>query len=75
MSEIFEQPDDAATPLTVEEMRDLLPSHIAYRQELNSAEQENILRAQEWAMARRRDLLSEKFIRDLHRRMLGSVWR
>jgi Fic-DOC domain mobile mystery protein B len=75
MSEIFEQPDDAATPLTVEEMRDLLPSHIAYRHELNSAEQENILRAQEWALARRRDLLSEKFIQDLHRRMLGDVWR
>jgi Fic-DOC domain mobile mystery protein B len=75
MSDIFEQPDDAATPLTVEEMRDLLPPHIAYRHELNSAEQENILRAQEWAMARRRDLLSEKFIRDLHRQMLGRVWR
>ncbi len=75
MSGLFEQPDDAATPLTVDEMRDLLPSHIAYRHELNSAERENILRAQEWALARRRDLLSEKFIQDLHRRMLGDVWR
>lgn len=75
MSDLFEQPDDAATPLTPEEMRDLLPAHIAYRRELNEAEQENIARAQEWALNRRRDLLSEKFVKDLHRQMLGDVWR
>ena len=74
MSDLFEQPDDAATPLTPEEMRDLLPAHIAYRRELNEAEQENIARAQEWALNRRRDLLSEKFVKDLHRQMLGDVW-
>jgi len=45
------EPDDAATPLTPEEMRDLIPAHIAYRSELNEAEQENIARAQEWALA------------------------
>ncbi|MGO9011113.1 MAG: mobile mystery protein B [Bryobacteraceae bacterium] len=75
MSDTFE-PDDAATPLTPEEIRDLIPSHIAYRRELNEAEQENITRAQEWALSRRRrDLLSEKFVKDLHRQMLGDVWR
>jgi fido (protein-threonine AMPylation protein) len=75
VSDLFERPDDAATPLTPAEMRDLLPSHIAYRRELNAAEQENIVRAQEWALSRRRDLLAEKFIKDLHRKMLGDVWR
>ena len=75
MSDLFGQPDDAATPLTPEEMRDLIPSHIAYRRELNEAEQENIARAQEWALSRRRDLVSEKFVKDLHRRMFGDVWR
>jgi Fic-DOC domain mobile mystery protein B len=75
VSDIFIEPDDAATPLTPEEMRDLIPAHIAYRRELNAAEQENIARGQEWAMNRRRDLLSEKFIRDLHRQMLGDVWQ
>ncbi len=69
------QVDAASTPLTPEEMRDLIPSHIAYRHELNEAEQENIIRAQDWAFARRRDLLTEKFVKDLHRRMLGDVWR
>ena len=50
-------------------------AHIAYRRELNEAEQENIALAQDWALNRRRDPLSEKFIKDLHRQMLGDVWR
>ena len=70
------EPDNAAALLTPEEIRDLIPAHIAYRSELNEAEQENIARAQEWALGpRRRDLLSEKFAKALHRRMLGDVWR
>ena len=70
------EPDNAAALLTPEEIRDLIPAHIAYRSELNEAEQENIKRAQEWALGpRRRDLLSEKFAGALHRRMLGDVWR
>jgi len=71
---LFEQPD-GATPLTPEEQRNLIPAHIAYRRELNEAEQENIARAQDWALARRRDPLSEKFVTDLHKQMLGDVWR
>jgi Fic-DOC domain mobile mystery protein B len=73
---VFEQPDESATPLTPEEMRDLIPSHIAYRWELNYAEQKNIIRAQHWALSRPgRDVLSENFVQNLHRRMLGDVWR
>lgn len=75
MRGIFERPDDAATPLMPEEMGGLIPAHIAYRHELNEAEQENIARAQDWALRHRRDLLSEKFVKDLHRHMLGEVWR
>ena len=75
MSGIFEQQDNDATPLTPEETRDLIPSYIAYRSELNEAEQENIARAQAWALNRHRDPLSEKFVKDLHRQMLGEVWR
>ena len=41
----------------------------------NAAEQENIYRAQGWALARRRELLTEKFVKNLHDRMLGDVWR
>jgi Fic-DOC domain mobile mystery protein B len=75
VSDLFQPPDANATPLTPEEMRDLIPAHIAYRGELNEAEQENIFRAQAWALARLRNLLSEKFIKDLHRQMLRDVWR
>ncbi len=74
MNDLFEQPD-GATPLAPEEMRGLIPAHIAYRRELNEAEQENIARAQDWALQSRRDPLSERFVRDLHKRMLGDVWR
>ena len=73
VSDLFEQPEDA-TPLTPEEMRELIPAHIAYRRELNEAEQENIARAQDWALNRRRDPLSEKFVKELHQRMLSDVW-
>jgi|SRR5579864_763612 len=72
--ELFQEAEDA-TPLTPEERADLIPAHIAYRAELNAAEQENIARGQDWALARKRDLLSEKFLKDLHDRMLGDVWR
>lgn len=74
MGDGFDQPDDA-TPLTPEEQRELIPAHIAYRSELNEAEQENIARAQDWALGRRRDPLSQMFLMDLHKRMLGDVWR
>jgi Fic-DOC domain mobile mystery protein B len=74
VSDLFEEPDDA-TPLTPDEIKELIPSDITYRRELNRAEQKNIARAQDWALSRRRDLLTDKFIKDLHRRMLGDVWR
>jgi len=74
VGDLFDQPSNA-TPLTPEEQRELIPAHIAYHSELNEAEQENIARAQDWALKSRRDLLTEKFVTDLHRQMLGDVWR
>jgi Fic-DOC domain mobile mystery protein B len=74
VSDLFHQPENA-TPLMPEEVRQLIPAYIAYRSELNAAEQENIARAQDWALGRKRDPLTEKFIRELHRRMLGDVWK
>jgi Fic-DOC domain mobile mystery protein B len=70
----FQEPEHA-TPLTPEERLELIPAYIAYRSELNEAEQENIARAQDWALGRKRDPLTEKFIQELHRRMLGDVWK
>ena len=70
-----EEQDDASTPLTEEEREDLIPSYIALRPELNEAEQANILEAEEWAFARKRDVLDERFLTGLHKRMFGRVWR
>ena len=66
---------DGSTPLTEEELEQLVPSYITLRYELNEAEQANILEAEEWAYLRKRDVLSERFLDNLHKRMLGRVWR
>jgi Fic-DOC domain mobile mystery protein B len=67
--------DDEGTELTEEEREGLIPSYITLRSELNEAEQANILEAEEWAFVRKRDLLEEKFLNNLHKRMYGNVWR
>ncbi len=72
--DLFEQAADA-TPLTTEEREGLIPSYITLRSELNAAEQANILEADEWAFARRRNVLAEQFLNRLHKRMFGKVWK
>ena len=67
--------DNGGTELTEEEREGLIPSYITLRSELNEAEQANILEAEEWAFARKRDLLEEEFLNNLHKRMYGNVWR
>ena len=70
-----EHHDDANTPLDAEERQQLIPSYITLRRELNEAEQVNIAHALKWLSSRRGDLLDEGFLRELHRRMFGEVWR
>lgn len=74
MDPLFDQ-DDAATPLSPDERQGLIPSYITLRRELNEAEQASILEAEHWAFARKRDVLSEPFLKGLHKRMFGRVWR
>jgi Fic-DOC domain mobile mystery protein B len=73
--QLFESGDEDATPLELEEQLQLIPSYIATRAQLNEAEQINIAATDSWAFRRRRDVLSEKFLLDMHKRMLGRVWR
>ncbi len=75
MTNPLDEQEDASTPLTEEEQEQLIPSYISLRSELNAAEQENILRAEEWAFKRQRDVLNERFLTDLHERMFDRVWR
>ena len=65
---------DAGTPLSEEEREGLIPSYITLRSELNEAEQANILEAEGWVFTRKRDVLQEKFLNNLHKRMYGNVW-
>ena len=67
--------DKDATLLTAEERNGLIPTHIAPRSELNELEQSNIAAADRWAFSRRRNVLDAIFLRGLHRRMFGRVWR
>lgn len=71
---LFEGEDEANTPLTPEERDGLIPSYITLRHELNEAEQINIGAAVRWAHSRKRDVLDQQFLRELHRRMFQDVW-
>lgn len=75
MSDPLGPQDDAAKPLTEEERAELIPNWITLRSELNEAEQANILEAQDWAFARKRNVLDQAFLTGLHHRMFGRVWR
>lgn len=73
MSGLFDEPG-GATPLEPEERDGLLQTWITYRGELNGAEQTNIAAGTAWAYRRRRDILTEEFIKQLHGKMFGEVW-
>lgn len=72
---LFDEDDDANTPLEADEREGLIPSYITLRRELNEAEQINIADAAKWLASRKRDVLDEKFLRNLHTRMFGQVWK
>ncbi|MCY3876795.1 MAG: hypothetical protein OXF88_21195 [Rhodobacteraceae bacterium] len=67
--------DLEAQGLSREEREGLLQTWITYRRDLNAAEQTNIAAGTVWAWrVRRRNLLEETFLRQLHKRLFGDVW-
>lgn len=65
-----------ATPLDPDEAAGLIPSHIRTQEELNEWEQANVLEAVRWmARARPKEILSEAFVCELHRRMFDRTWK
>ncbi len=65
-----------ATPLDPNEIDGLLVDYIATQGELNQLEQENILEARAWASGKKhKNILTDTFIRDLHKRMFKNVWK
>lgn len=71
----FEYPE-AATPIDPDEAKGLLLTHITTQGELNRWEQDNIVEALDWvARTKPTDILNEQFIKRLHKRMFGNVWK
>ena len=69
---------DGQTPLGEEEKEGLLIKTISTHEDLDEFEQLNIEKAVLWTMKRKfkpDTILNEAFIKDLHRRMYGDVWK
>ncbi len=68
---------DGQTPLSEEEKEELLIKSITTRGELDELEQLNIEKAIEWILNKKisKDkILTEEFIKSVHKKMLGDVW-
>src|SRR5574344_1227644 len=74
MTNIFET-DDNSTPLTEEEKQDLKAKWITTRAELNELETQGIINAERWLLINKKDILAESFIKTLHKKMFGDVWK
>jgi len=68
---------DGQTPLDPEQINGLKIKTISTQQQLNEFEQTNINEALQWLNSKRKikDVLSEEFMIQLHKRMLGMVWK
>ena len=69
---------DGQTPLSEEEKEGLLIKSITTRGELDELEQLNIEKAVEWTMNNKfvkEKVLSEEFIKSVHKKMFGDVWK
>jgi Fic-DOC domain mobile mystery protein B len=67
---------DGATPLDPEEMQGLKFKHVTTRGELDHLEQANIESGLRWLQRTKKfDLLTEGFVRTLHKRLFGDVWQ
>jgi Fic-DOC domain mobile mystery protein B len=65
-----------ATPIDPDEAAGLLPRHITTQAELNAWEEANIVTAESWAFRqKKREVLEDGFVRELHRKMFNKTWR
>ena len=69
---------DGQTPLDEEEKEGLKIKSITTQGELDEFEQLNIEKAVEWTIHSKfklKKILTEKFVKDLHKKMYGDVWK
>lgn len=64
------------TPIDPDEAAGLIPKHIVTQAQLNEWEEVNIFAGQKWGMreSKKRTILEEGFVRDLHKRMFNKTW-
>jgi len=70
--------EEGQTPLDEEEKEGLKIKSLTTQEELDEFEQLNIEKAVEWTMRanlKPEKILTEKFVRDLHKRMYSEVWK
>lgn len=72
--------EEGQTPLDEDEKEGLLIPSVTTKGELDEVEQRNIEDAILWTIQRRKrfttaEILTEQFVKELHRRMFGDVWR
>jgi len=70
--------ENSQTPLSEDEINELKIPTITTREELDEFEQQNIEKALEWYLYRRKykvdKILTEDFINEVHVKMFGDVW-
>ncbi|MCJ7554461.1 MAG: mobile mystery protein B [Ignavibacteriaceae bacterium] len=69
---------DGQTPLDEDEKEDLLIPTITTRGELDEFEQLGVEKANEWLLTKKfsvNKILTEEFVKDLHKRMFDDVWK
>ncbi len=71
----FEMPD-GATRLDPDEIQGLLIDTISTQAELNFAEQQSIIESSKWIFeTNHKNILTDQFFKNLHKKMFQSVWR
>lgn len=69
---------EGQTPLDDDEKEGLLIPSITTRSELDEFEQLDVEKAIEWLLSKKLNItkiLTEKFVKDLHKRMFGDIWK
>ncbi|MBN9565290.1 MAG: mobile mystery protein B [Alphaproteobacteria bacterium] len=67
---------EGATPLTNDEIFNLIPKHLSLQKELDEWEYINILQAEQWAFRKPyKGLLTVPFIQKLHKKMFDKTWK
>jgi len=75
MKEIYFNNREGETVLSPNEKNGLLLKHVSQISELNELEQMNINKGLMWLESYKGEILNERFLRKLHKKLFGEVWK